>query len=132
MNKLMPPSWLRRTATIVAVVMGLQAMTAPARGGLIASQPVAVSAVSADGLARAQQILELKVVQQRLHDLGFNEEDVQARLLRADPADLHQFAMQSDQILAGGDAIGMFVGVLLIVLLVIVILKVADKQIVIT
>lgn len=128
------PSWLRSTALVVAVAMSVHAMTAPARGGLLESQPLAVGGGQAADLARVQQVLEMKIVQQRLQDLGFSPAEVQLRLQRADPADLHQFAVQSDQLLAGGHGygLGIVVTLLVIALLVILILKINDKKIVIT
>lgn len=113
---------LRCVAWVLAFVMGWSALTPRAYGALVGSTPVAAASAQPSDLARVQQALELKVVQQRLHDLGFSSGEVQQRLDRASAEDLHQLAMQSDQLLAGGDGV---ITILIIVLLVVLILRIA-------
>lgn len=71
-------------------------------------------------LATIRQSLEHKQVQQRLGELGFTETEVQQRLAHASDAELHQLAIQSEKIAAGGDG-GIIITVLLIILLVVAI-----------
>jgi len=117
----MLPTWLRRTAMTLAIVMGLHGFAPLSFGGLIASQTISTEDLRAADMATVQKMLEQKVVQHRLGELGFTPGEIQTRMDLASNAELHQLAMQSDTLTAGGDA-GV-VTVLLIVLLVILILR---------
>ena len=72
-------------------------------------------------LRTLQRVLENKVVQQRLHDLGFTDEQINSRVNQLSDAQLHQVASQINTLFPGGDdgVIWTIVGILLIVVLVI-------------
>lgn len=77
-----------------------------------------------------RQALEEKVVAQRLADFGLSAEEVEARLPSMSDEQLHQLAGLSKDIAAGG-VLEAVIAVLLIVFLVVVIIKLVDKEIVI-
>ncbi len=111
-----------RLFSLVAVAaMLLSAPTASANP--LPSTAVVSESVRTSDLASIQQALEHKQVQQRLGELGFTTSEINQRLANANDAELHQLAIQSQTILAGGDG-GVIVTVLLIVLLVMVILRI--------
>ena len=58
-------------------------------------------------------------------------EEFQGKLARMSDDQIHLLAQASDNVLAGGDGIGVVIGVLVIILLVIVILKPLNKDIII-
>jgi len=120
------PTWLRRTATVLAVVMGLHGMAPSSLGRMIQSEPVAAEAARAADLATVQQMLEMKVVQHRLAELGFTPGEIESRLALASDAELHQLAVESEYLAAGGDGVGLVVTVLVVILLVLLILRITS------
>jgi hypothetical protein len=77
-----------------------------------------------------RQTLEREVVAQRLADYGFTPAEVADKLPSLSDEQLHQLAGLSDTLGEGG-VLGFVVAVLVIALLVIVILKVTDKQVIV-
>ncbi len=82
-------------------------------------------------LALLRGALERRLVQQRLVDLGVDPEEAAARLDQLTDEELHAAADQMRALVPGGDGVGLVIGILLIVLLVIVILKLMNKEIII-
>lgn len=78
--------------------------------------------IRANDLMSIQTELEKDAVAQRLADLGFSSDEVNARLDKLSDEQLHQVAMDLDQLRTGGSAIGTLVGAALFVFLVIIIL----------
>jgi len=101
-----------------------------ASAGLIPSQMAAEGSRQAD-ISKVQTALESKVVSQRLSDLGFNPEEVKAKVASFSDADLHTLASNVDQLQGGGDGLGVIVTLLVIVLLIVVILQVSGHKIII-
>lgn len=81
-------------------------------------------------LNKVRQALETEVVAQRLADFGLSQEEVAAKLPTLSDNQLHQLAGLSDSLAEGG-VLGTVIAVLLIALLVVVILKLVDKEIII-
>jgi len=77
-----------------------------------------------------RQTLEQEVVAQRLADFGLSSEEVAAKLPTLSDAQLHQLAGLSQDI-AGGNGAEAVIAVLLIVFLVIIIIKLMDREIII-
>ena len=77
-----------------------------------------------------RQALERQVVAQRLADFGLSPEDIAAKLPTMSDGQLHQLAGLSKDV-AAGNGLGAIVAVLLIVFLVVVILKLMDREVII-
>jgi len=77
-----------------------------------------------------RQALEKEIVVQRLADFGMTPQEVSAKLPSLSDEQLHQLSTLSKDI-AGGDGVGLIIGVLLVILLVIVILKLLNKEVII-
>jgi len=94
---------------------------------------LADGSVAAEREGRIESIrkaLEKEVVAQRLADYGLIPEEVAARLPSLSDEQLHQLSGLSDDIAAGG-ALEAVIAVLLIVFLVVVIVKLMDREIII-
>jgi hypothetical protein len=71
---------------------------------------------------KVQSLLERKVIQQRLKDLGYNAGDIERRMDRLSDAQVHQVAMRVDQQLPAGDggaSLWIIVGAVLLLILLI-------------
>jgi hypothetical protein len=77
-----------------------------------------------------RQALEQEVVAQRLADFGLSKEEVAAKLPTLSDAQLHQLAGLSKDI-ASGNGAEVVIAVLLIIFLVVVIMKLMDREIII-
>jgi hypothetical protein len=82
-------------------------------------------------LGKIKNILETKLVGQRLQDLGFNSDEVKQRLSLLSDQQLHNYAQQLYTLRAGGDGIGAIIGVLIIIILVIVILHLTGHKVIV-
>jgi hypothetical protein len=108
--------------------------TSPAAAGLMSSS---LSNGSPSGslrmveIEKIQNALEQKVVTDKLVACGMNPAEIQSKLSQMSDDQIHMLAQASDNVLAGGNGIGVVIGVLVIILLVIVIMKLLNKEIII-
>jgi len=82
-----------------------------------------------EDMQKIQRVLESKVLQDRLHKLGMNEQQINDKLSRLSDAQVHVFASRVDKVTSGGFA-GLLIGLLvlgILVLLFIYLLKVVIK-----
>jgi len=83
-------------------------------------------------LDKVQKFLEMKMVRERLKDLGFTPEEIQGKLNDLSDQQLHQLAMKMDDLkVGGGDALGVIIAILVIIILVIIIIQLTGHKIVI-
>ncbi len=81
-------------------------------------------------IEKVRLALEREVVAQRLADYGLSAGDVSAKLSTFSDEQLHQLAGLSDSLAEGG-VLGTVIAILIVALLVVVILKLMDKEIII-
>ncbi|HVN98353.1 MAG TPA: PA2779 family protein [Syntrophorhabdaceae bacterium] len=75
-------------------------------------------------LTKIQAVLETRVVRQRLQDLGFTYEEINARLSEMTDQQIHSIAQKMDDLKVGKDgALGVIIALLVIVALVIIIIN---------
>jgi hypothetical protein len=84
----------------------------------------------ASNLDKVQKFLEMKMVRERLKDLGFTPEEIQGKLNDLNDQQLHQLAMKMDDLKVGGDGLGIVIAILVIAILVIIILQLTGHRIV--
>jgi len=121
------PAWMRTVSSLLVIVIGMYGMSPPSIGSPIPSTVITSSDVRAADLATVQNMLEQKIVQHRLAELGFTPMEIEQRLEYATDEELHQLANQSDMIMAGAGA-GLIVTALVIVLLVLLILRITSTD----
>jgi len=76
----------------------------------------------AEDLQKIQKVLELKMVSEKLKELGFTEEEIQGRLDQLSDVQLHQVALNLEELKVGGDGIGIVIGLLVIAILVVLLI----------
>jgi len=119
----------RRLGFIITIWMTFF-FTSPALASMIPSQGSPETSVAQD-LTTIQNALENKLVQEKLLAYGLSADEVKAKLSSLSPSQIHMLAQASNDVLAGGDGIGLVIGVLIIIILVIVILKLLNREIII-
>ncbi len=109
-------------------------VTSPAIAGMVGSigSPEFGSAgTRTDEIIKIQLALENEMVKAKLTAFGLTSEEVQQKLQDMDDQQISLLAQASEDVLAGGDGLGIVIGVLLVILLVIVILKLMNKSVVV-
>jgi CHASE3 domain sensor protein len=99
--------------------------------GSIGSPEFGSAGTRADEVIKIQLALENEMVKAKLTAFGLTSEEVQQKLQDMDDQQISLLAQASEDVLAGGDGLGIVIGVLLIILLVIVILKLMNKSVVV-
>ena len=100
--------------------------------GLSPSEAINLSQVErVSDLQSIQKILEIKMVGQRLEQLGFSENEIQTRLNLLNDDQIHQLALNLDDIKVGSGGFEVLVVFLLIGILVAAWLHVTGKKVII-
>jgi hypothetical protein len=85
---------------------------------------------SAD-LDKIQRVLEMKVVQDRLEKFGFTCDEIRSKMQNLSDQQIHQVALQIDDLRVGKDGAAVIIVLLLIVILVIVILQLTGHKVIV-
>ena len=129
MKAFMTEPVVRGIAVMLAVVMGLVSLVPRVEASFVPSDQSASFFSRQEDMSTIQKALEQKLVRERLKDLGYTEEEIQARLDRLSDAEIHSFAAQLDSLTPAGDGVGIVIALLLIAILVIVILMLTGHRI---
>jgi hypothetical protein len=125
--------WFAVVAMSMAIVMGiLGSARGIAEAGIIASSVSGATASRAEDLEKIQAFLENKIVVQKLVDYGVSPADAMTKVQAMSAQELHRLASLTDRAAAGADSgLGFLIGLAILIILVIVILKLMNKQIII-
>ncbi len=128
--------WFILVAVMMAGWMGvLGSIRSEAIAGVIASRgtgaPEGLASRAAD-LGKVQAFLEQKIVIQKLTDYGVSPEEAMAKVRAMNDKELHRLASLTDRVAEGSDdALGFLIGLAILVILVIVILKLVNKEVIV-
>ena len=124
--------WFVMVAVVMAGWMGvLGSVRGVAEAGLIASS-IEGAGSRVEDMAKVQAFLENKVVVQKLVDYGVTPAEAMAKVEAMGAQDLHRLASLTDRAAAGtSDALGFLIGLAILVILIIVIFKLMNKEIVV-
>ena len=133
MAKVRRAGWFFTLALAMACWMGvLGSIRGEAVAAMIASQGAEAGALREADVAKVQELLERKVVAQKLQDYGVSPEEAMAKVRSMSDRDVHYLASLTDRAGEGADdALGFLIGVAILVILVIVILKLLNKEVVV-
>ena len=83
-------------------------------------------------LQKVQNFLEMKLVRERLKDLGLSADEIQSRLSQASDSQIHQLALQLDDLkVAGDDFLGIVILLLVIAILVVLLIQLTGHKIIV-
>jgi hypothetical protein len=102
--------------------------------GLAPSQIIALAQVDRDAdLGKIQKVLEVKAVSERLMQFGLTQDEVQKRLTQLSDRQIHQIALQLDDLKVGqDDVLVVIIALLFIAILVVVLLKLTGHKVIVT
>jgi len=128
--------WKRLRNPVLALAIAgwfLLFNSAPAMAGLVSSKPASeeVSKINREEDIRIiQRALENKIVQEKLKAYGLSKEEIEKKLSEMDDQQIHILAKASEKVLAGG-LLGLVIYALLVAILVVLFLKLLNKEIII-
>ena len=125
---------LRKAVTWVLIgAMLIIGITPRVYAGFSPSEGIGLlSAERSADLQKVQKFLEMKMVRERLKDLGYTPEEIQSRLGQLDGQQIHQLALRVDELAVAGDSgLGIIIGLLVIAILVVILVYLLQGRIVI-
>jgi hypothetical protein len=122
--------WITWYLVVAMFVIGI---TPRVFAGFSPSELIGLSpADRSSALQKIQKFLEMKMVGERLKDFGFTPDEIRSRLNQLSDPQVHQLAMQIDNLKVGGnDALGILVALLVIAILVVILVWLLGHRIVI-
>jgi uncharacterized protein YjiS (DUF1127 family) len=125
-------SWLS-----IGLTLSLVLLPPEARAAFLSSKAALVIDSSdpdrQQNLGRIQQVLESKVIAQRLSDLGLTQSQIMERLGQMSDEQIRQTAAQLDSaLMPGGDALGTVLILVVIAILVVLLFQMTGHKIIVT
>jgi hypothetical protein len=119
-------------AWYMVTVMFLFGITPRVEAGFSPSELMGQSQINRSmDVEKIQKFLETKMVRERLHAFGFSQEEIQTRLNQLTDDQIHQVALQLDELKVAGNGGEVVIIVLLILILVALIIYVTGHRIII-
>lgn len=102
--------------------------------GLSPSEVISLQQLDREAdLENIQKVLEMKMVRERLEAFGFTKEEIKQKFDQLSDQQIHQLALQLDDIRVGkDDGLGVIVILLFIAVLIVLLLQATGKRVVIT
>jgi len=126
-------SWMKYVASYLVVAMFIIGITPRVYAGFSPSE--AISMLSFDrssDLEKIRKVLEMKMVREKLKDLGFAPDEIENRLSQLSDPQIHQLALNLDELQVGGSSgWAVLIVILLIAIVVGVVIYVSGHRVVI-
>ncbi|MBI5886582.1 MAG: PA2779 family protein [Deltaproteobacteria bacterium] len=133
--KIVKTWYFKKVAIIVAMALFLLgAIPAKSMAYVVSGKTLAGAAAfdRAADMNNVQRVLESKVVAQRLTENGLTATEIKSRLDKLTDAELHSFSQQVTSLYPGGDGgLSVLAALLVILIIALIILKMADRKIII-
>jgi len=124
---------MKQFSWYLIVAMFIIGITPRVEAGIAPSEIVAMSQTDrAADVEKVQKALETKTVRERLEQLGFTQEEIQSKLSGLSDRQMHQLALQIDEVQVGGDGLGIVIALLVIAILVVVLIQLTGHKVAVT
>jgi hypothetical protein len=122
--------WMKYVACYLVVAMFIIGITPRVYAGFSPSEAISLlpSDRSSD-LDKIRKVLELKMVRERLKEYGFTPDEIEKRLTQLNDEQLHQLALQIDDLKVGGDGWAVAIVILLIIGIALLILYLSGHRV---
>ncbi len=125
--------FMKAVAMYLVFAMFIIGIAPRVEAGFAPSETVVLSGFDrAADLDKIQKVLETKMVRERLQKLGFSHEEINNKVEQLSDQQIHQLALQLDELKVGGDGLGVVIALLVIVILVIIILQLTGHKVIVT
>jgi hypothetical protein len=115
------------------MAMSVIGITSPTYAGFLPSEAIGLSPTeSSADLEKVRKFLEMKMVGERLRELGLAPGEVQSRLDQLNDQQLHQLALRVDDLtVAGDEGLGIIIALLVIAIIVIIVIQLTGHKVVV-
>jgi len=133
MRSMMQLSFLKYMSWYLVVAMFIIGITPRVYAGFSPSEAMDLSPINrASDLQKIQKVLEMKMISERLRQLGLTPDEIQDRLNQLSDNEIHQFALQLDDLKVGGDSgLGIVIAILVIAILAVILIYLLGHRIII-
>lgn len=101
----MKKTLMKHVTWYLVVAMFVIGITPRVYAGFSPSEVIGFSQVDRESdLQKIQNVIETKMIGERLRQMGLTPEEIQKRLSQLSNQQIHQFALQLDELKVGGDA----------------------------
>jgi hypothetical protein len=132
--KMMKVPCIKQISWYLVVALFIIAIAPRAEAGFAPSEIIVLEQTDRAGdLGKIQQVLEAKAVSERLAQLGLTKGEIQNRMSQLSDRQIHQIALQLDDLKVGkGDVLGLVVALLVIAILIVILLNLTGHKVVLT
>jgi hypothetical protein len=125
--------FLKYMSWYLVVAMFIIGITPRVYAGFSPSEAMDLSPIDrASDLQKIQKVLEMKMISERLRQLGLTTDEIQDRLNQLSDNEIHQFALQLDDLKVGGDSgLGIVIAILVIAILAVILIYLLGHRIII-
>jgi|MudIll2142460700_1097286.scaffolds.fasta_scaffold19331_3 hypothetical protein len=123
--------FFRQIAWYLIAAMFIIGIAPKVDAGLSPSEFIAAQFDRGQDSSAIRQVIENKMVSERLAQLGFTQEEVNSRLSQLSDQQLHKLAVNLDEIKTGGDGLGLIIGLLVIAILVVILIQLTGHKIIV-
>jgi hypothetical protein len=105
-------------------------ITPRAFAGFSPSETTSLAFDRSSELEKIRKVLEMKMVREKLKEFGFTANEIEKRLSELSDDQIHQIALQIDELKVGGNGWAVAIVIILIAILVVLIIYVTGHRIV--
>ena len=122
--------FMKQVAWYLVVAMFVIGIAPRVDAGLVPSEVISLTQVDRQAdLGKIQKVLETKMIHDRLEQYGLTQDEINARLAQLSDQQVHNFALQLDDLKVGGDGLGIVIAILVIAILVLIILYLTGHRV---
>ena len=124
---------MKHLSWYLIIAMFIIGIAPKADAGIAPSEIIVMSQAdrTAD-LGKIQKVLEMKMVRERLEKFGFAQDEIQSKLSSLSDQQMHNLALQIDEIKVGGDGLEIVIALLVITILVVLLIQLTGHRVVVT
>ncbi len=111
----MKSSWAKIVACYLVMVMFVLGITPRVFAGFSPSEAVSILNFDrSSDIDKIRKVLEMKMVRERLKNFGFTPDEIEKKLIQLDDQQIHQLALNLDELKVGSSAVWVWVLVILL------------------
>jgi len=111
----MKSSWAKIVACYLVMVMFVLGITPRVFAGFSPSEAVSILNFDrSSDIDKIRKVLEMKMVRERLKNFGFTPDEIEKKLIQLDDQQIHQLALNLDELKVGGSDVWVWVLVILL------------------
>lgn len=123
--------WMKYLLWYLIGAMFVIGITPRAFAGFSPSEVTSLAFDRPSDLEKVRKVLEMRVVREKLKELGFTANEIERRLSELSDDQIHQIALQIDELKVGGDGWAVAFLFLLIAILIVLVIYVTGHRVVV-